>query len=68
MPKDYGYRSTWEHKFSRALNKARRGGMTKAEMLKTKGRFPKRSEWWGPEANQKEWEAEWIRQNPKPDS
>ena len=34
MPKkDYGYRSTWKHKFSRARNLAQRGGLTKNEMI-----------------------------------
>ena len=40
--------------------------ITKKEMLEKKGRFPKKSEWWGPEINQKEWEQKWIQQNPKP--
>ena len=46
MPKDYSYRGTWEHAYSRAINKARRGGLTKKEMLKKYGRFPKNGEWW----------------------
>ena len=31
--KDYAYRSTWKHKFSRARNLAQRGGLTKKEMM-----------------------------------
>ena len=65
MSKDYQYRSTWEHTFSRALNKAKRGNMTKSQMMEKYGRFPKKSEWWGPETNQKEWEENWIKLNPK---
>ena len=53
--KDYAYRSTWKHKFSRARNLAQRGGLTKPEMLKKYGRFPKKNEWWGPEENYKAW-------------
>ena len=50
MPKkDYAYRSTWKHKFSRARNKAHRGGLSKKEMLEKYGRFPRKDEWWGPE-------------------
>ena len=41
-PKDYAYRSTWKHKFSRARNLAQRGGLTKKEMMKKYGRFPKK--------------------------
>mgnify|MGYP003385793134 CR=1 FL=1 len=29
VAKDYSYRSTWKHDFSRAYNKAKRGGLTK---------------------------------------
>ena len=66
MPtKDYSYRSTWEHKFSRARNLAHRGGLTKKEMMKQYGRFPKKHEWWGPEENFKEWKDKWILENPK---
>lgn len=63
--KDYSYRGTWKHKFSRALNKARRGGLTKIEMMKKYGRFPRKNEWWGSETNQKDWELKWIAANPK---
>ena len=64
--KDYSYRSTWKHKFSRARNKAKRGGLTKAEMLIKYGRFPKKNEWWGPETNEREWKEKWIAENPPP--
>jgi len=63
--KDYSYRSTWKHKFSRARNLAKRGGLTKKEMMKKYGRFPGKHEWWGPEDNQKEWEEKWILTHPK---
>jgi len=63
--KDYAYRSTWKHKFSRARNNAHRGGLTKKEMLKKYGRFPKKDEWWGPEENYEEWKAWWVLENPK---
>jgi hypothetical protein len=66
MPtKDYAYRSTWKHKFSRARNLAHRGGLTKKEMFEKHGRFPKKNEWWGPETNFEEWKAKWILENPK---
>jgi len=64
--KDYSYRSTWEHKLSRARNLAQRGGLTKPEMMKRYGRFPRKNEWWGPEANRAEWEKLWIKKNPEP--
>jgi hypothetical protein len=64
MPKDYEYRSTWKHKFSRAINKARRGGLSKEEMLKVFGRFPRKNEWFG-SGTEKEWKEEWIDKNPK---
>lgn len=64
MPKNYTYRGTWEHKYSRAYNKAKRGGMSKIEMKKTKGRFPKKNEWWSP-GTEEEWKIEWIKNNPK---
>ena len=32
MPKDYSYRDTWKHRYSRAYNKAKRGNLTKKEM------------------------------------
>lgn len=65
MVKDYSYRSTWEHYYSRAINKARRGGMTKEEMMKKMGRFPRKNEWWG-ETTEEEWKAEYLLKNPKP--
>ena len=63
--KDYSYRSTWKHKFSRARNKAQRGGLSKKEMLKKYGRFPKKDEWWGPEETFEEWKERWTVENPK---
>jgi hypothetical protein len=65
MPKDYTYRSKWKHKFSRAYNKAKRGGMTKKEMMSEKGRFPRKDEWWGP-GNEKDWKIQYVKNNPKP--
>ena len=44
MGKDYTYRGTWKHKFSRARNKAQRGGLSKKEMLEKYGRFPRKDE------------------------
>lgn len=64
--KDYAYRSTWKHKFSRARNLAHRGGLTKKEMMKRHGRFPKKNEWWGPEESELEWKDQWILNHPKP--
>jgi flagellar biosynthesis GTPase FlhF len=64
--KDYSYRSTWKHKYSRAKNLAQRGGLTKQAMMEQYGRFPKRKEWWGPEENEKEWSTTWISKFPKP--
>jgi hypothetical protein len=64
--KDYSYRSTWKHKFSRARNKAKRGGMTKEEMKKKYGRFPRKKEWGGPDGSEAEWKKRWIAANPKP--
>ena len=64
MPKDYEYRGTWKHKYSRAVNKARRGNLSKKEMMEKYGRFPKRNEWFGPEENEKEWAEKWIKENP----
>ena len=63
--KDYAYRSTWKHKFSRARNKAQRGGLSKKEMLKKYGRFPKKDERWGPEKTFEEWKERWTVENPK---
>jgi hypothetical protein len=65
MPKNYDYRSTWKHKFSRAYNKAKRGNLTKKEMMKQYGRFPTKNEWWGP-LTEKEWIEDYIKNNPKP--
>jgi hypothetical protein len=64
--KNYSYRSTWKHKYSRAKNLAHRGGLTKQAMMEQFGRFPKRKEWWGPEENEKEWSTKWISRFPKP--
>ena len=62
--KDYTYRKTWKHAFSRAHNLAHRGGLTKKEMMKQYGRFPKKNEWWGPEENSQEWKEKWILEHP----
>jgi hypothetical protein len=64
--KDYAYRSTWKHQYSRARNLAQRGGLTKKAMLAKYGRFPRKHEWWGPEANEQEWKEKWIQAHPKP--
>jgi len=64
--KDYAYRSTWKHKYSRARNLAHRGGLTKKAMFEKYGRFPRKNEWWGPEENEQAWKAKWIAANPKP--
>ena len=64
--KDYAYRSTWEHKFSRARNLARRGGLTKKEMMKKYGRFPRSSEWWGDDGSYQVWKVKWIAEHPRP--
>lgn len=63
MPKDYTYRGTWKHKFSRAYNKAKRGNVSKKILMETKGRFPQKNEWWGP-IPEEEWKSEWIKNNP----
>jgi len=65
MSKDYSYRQTWEHAFSRAINKARRGGLTKEEMMKKYGRFPKKNEWFGT-GTEKEWIDDYLAKFPKP--
>ncbi len=62
--KDYTYRSTWEHAYSRAYNKASRNGLTKEEMMKVYGRFPKKNEWWNT-IPKDEWIKEYNRKNPK---
>jgi hypothetical protein len=62
--KDYEYRSTWKHKFSRAINKARRNNLSKEEMMKEYGRFPKKNEWFGP-GTEKEWVENWKKENPE---
>lgn len=66
MVKDYSYRSTWKHTFSRARNLARRGGLTKKEMMKTYGRFPKKNEWWGVDGSYRAWKRRWVAANPPP--
>ena len=44
MPKkDYAYRGTWEHKFSRARNKAHRGGLSKKKMLENMEDFQRKT-------------------------
>lgn len=63
--KDYKYRSTWEHYYSRAYNKAKRGNMSKDVMMKTMGRFPKKDEWWLSGITEEEWIAEYIKKHPK---
>jgi hypothetical protein len=63
--KNYAYRSTWTHKFSRAKNLAHRGGLTKKEMLKKYNRFPTKNEWWGEDKNFEEWRTKWVLLNPK---
>jgi hypothetical protein len=63
--KDYSYRSTWEHYYSRAYNKARRGNLTKTEMIKKYGRFPRSNEWWLESMTEKEWIEDYISKNPK---
>jgi uncharacterized protein (DUF924 family) len=65
MSKDYSYRSTWEHAYSRAINKARRNNTTKEEMMKKYGRFPRKNEWFGPKT-EKEWIADYLLKHPKP--
>ena len=50
---------------SRARNLAQRGGLTKKEMLKKHGRFPKKNEWWGEDGSYKKWKEKWIVDNPK---
>ena len=64
--KDYTYRSTWEHKYSRAKNLARRGGLSKKDTIQKYKRHPTRTEWWGSEQNEQEWKLEWILKNPNP--
>lgn len=65
MTKDYSYRSMWDHFYSRAYNKAKRGGLTKEEMMKKYGRFPKKNEWWTEGTTEKEWIEEYLKKNPK---
>jgi|TARA_B110000093_G_C12581080_1_gene250009 hypothetical protein len=62
--KDYTYRSTWKHKFSRARNLEQRAGLTKKEMVKKYGRFPRKNEWWGKDGSYKEWKTKWVLENP----
>jgi len=66
MPKDYSYRSTWEHTFSRAYNKAKRGSLSKEAMMEKYGRFPKKNEWFGP-GTEKEWVEAYQKKFPKPE-
>ena len=66
MKKDYAYRSTWKHKLSRARNKAQRGGLTKKEMFKRHGRFPRKNEWWGEDGSYAAWREKWVAANPPP--
>ncbi len=66
MVKDYKYRSTWKHKFSRARNLAQRGGLTKKQMMKKYGRFPRKNEWWGDDGSYEIWKERWISENPPP--
>ena len=63
--KDYAYRGTWKHKYSRARNKEQRGGLSKEDMMRLKGGFPKKKDWWGTDASEKEWAVKWIKANPK---
>ena len=63
--KDYSYRSTWEHSYSRAYNKAKRNGLTKEEMLKKYGRFPGKKEWFNDSISEKEWIKEYLKKFPK---
>ncbi len=65
MSKNYEYRSTWKHMFSRAINKARRGNLSKEKMFEKYGRFPKKNEWWLECITEKEWTEQWIKDNPK---
>ena len=68
MPKvktDYRYRSTWEHKLSRARNFAQRGELTKPQMRAKYGRFPKKHEWFGKDGSYAAWRARWVRENPR---
>ncbi len=62
--KDFTYRSSWNHAYSRAINKARRGGLTKKEMLLKYKRFPTKDEWWSP-GTEKEWIEKYIKEHPK---
>jgi hypothetical protein len=65
--KDYAYRSTWEHTYSRSINKARRNNLTKAEMMKQYGRFPKKDEWMNNSISEEEWIKEYLKKFPKPE-
>ena len=65
LKKDYAYRSTWKHKFSRARNLAQRCGLTKKEMLKKYGRFPRKKEWWGEYGSYEQWKEKCVAENPK---
>jgi hypothetical protein len=63
--KDYAYRGMWKHKYSRARNKEQRGGLSKADMMRLKGGFPKKKDWWGTDTSENEWATKWIKENPK---
>jgi hypothetical protein len=65
MKKDYEYRSTWKHFYSRAYNKAKRGNLTKKEMMELHGRFPRKNEWWLEETTESEWKEKYMIQHPK---
>ncbi len=62
--KDYSYRSTWEHYYSRAINRARRNNLTKKEMMEKYGRFPRKNEWFG-SGTEKEWIENYLKTHPK---
>jgi hypothetical protein len=65
--KDYSYRSTWEHAYSRAINKARRDGLTKEKMMEKYGRFPRKNEWFNEKITEEQWKIQYILKNPKPE-
>ena len=66
MSKDYSYRSTWEHAYSRAYNLAHRGGLTKEKMMEKYGRFPTKKEWFS-DISEEEWKIQYLKKFPKPD-
>jgi hypothetical protein len=65
MTKDYSYRSTWKHYYSRAYNKAKRGNLSKKEMMEKHGRFPKKNEWWLGNITEEKWKENYIKEHPK---